>query len=58
METTTTDIDRHYEMHDVKYLGCSPEIIPDTPEPEKSTLYGFYLNYNLVLFAYLFMLLL
>ena len=59
MENTTLNIDRHYEMHDVKYLGCSPEIIPDTPDtPEKSTSYGFCLNHNLVLFAYLFMLLL
>ena len=54
METTTTEIDRHYTMHDVEYLRCSPEIIPD-PQPDPSI--GFHLNFNLVLFAYLFILL-
>ena len=51
MSDTVTEIDSHYEMHNVKYMNCSPKIDP-TPDPDSS----FGLNFNLLVLAYLFIL--
>ena len=52
MNKTVNDIDSHYEMYNVKYMNCTPDL-PD-PVPEPTAAFG--LNFNLLLLVYLLIL--
>ena len=52
MNKTVNDIDSHYEMFNVKYMNCTPDL-PD-PVPEPTAAFG--LNFNLLLLVYLLIL--
>ena len=52
MSQTVYDIDSHYEMNNVKYMNCTPDL-PD-PDPEPSSAFG--LNFNFLLLVYLLIL--